>query len=667
MFLRSRFAVIAVVVALAAVTQVFGEEPVQSTAIGAKVGTSHELRDLRGTRRALSDFGHSKTIVLAFLGCECPISNLYVPRLIELEKSYRSKQVQFLAVYSNDSEDLDQIAGHSYDRDVPFPVLKDVGQQLAGAAGATRVPAVVVLDADMSVRYRGRIDDQYGSASRRQKPTRDDLQSAIEEVLAGKKVSVPETPVDGCLIERSPKSSARRDVTFAKDVARIMQQRCQNCHRPGQSAPFSLLTFDDVVKRGRMIREVTTQKRMPPWHADGRFGQFMNDRRMTKDEIATVAAWVDAGMPRGNDKDMPAPAKFVDGWAHGKPDLVISMPQEYEVPATGSLPYQHWEIDPGFTEDKWITVAEARPGVASVVHHIVVYILAPGQRQPFLPDGTLSVLVGWAPGDLGTVCPPDTAMRIPKGSRFRFEMHYTPSGSVVKDRSSVGITFAPKPPRFEMFTNAFANETIQIPPHDPHYRAEATLRFRGDARILSFVPHMHWRGKNYFYEVIYPDGKREPLLSVPRWDFNWQNVYQLKEPMKLPKGAKLHAVAHWDNSKNNPLNPAPEKSPSFGLQTWDEMMVGWVAYVWERPEIAAEMAKNPVSQADAFFDRLDRNGDDVVTPDEIPAQLKPAIALTGVKVPEKMTRADFVKLFEELRKMFPRQPQPKKPDGEKKQ
>jgi hypothetical protein len=227
----------------------------------------------------------------------------------------------------------------------------------------------------------------------------------------------------------------------------------------------------------------------------------------------------------------------------------------------------------------------------------------------------------------------------------------------------VGITFAKEAPKFELYTNAFANESIVVPPNDPHYRAEATLRFPADARVLSFVPHMHWRGKDYFYEVITPGGKKETVLSVPRWDFNWQNVYQLKEPLKMPKGSRLHAVAHWDNSRNNPLNPAPEKSVRFGLQTWDEMMVGWVAYVWERPETAAELAKNPPSQADQFFDRLDRNGDDVLTPDEFPEQMKPFIVASGVKLPEKMTREEFRKLFEQMSGFF----RPKKPgDGEKK-
>ena len=173
-------------------------------------------------------------------------------------------------------------------------------------------------------------------------------------------------------------------------------------------------------------------------------------------------------------------------------------------------------------------------------------------------------------------------------------------------------------------------------------------RLRADARIISFLPHMHWRGKDYSYEVIYPGGKKETLLSVPRWDFNWQNVYQLQEPLRLPKGTRLHAVAHWDNSRNNPYNPAPDKTVRFGLQTWDEMMVGYVTYVWERPETAAELAKKPLSPADQMFDRLDQNGDDFITRDEVPEQLRPLLLLNGL--PERIDRAQFAKVYEEMRK-----------------
>jgi peroxiredoxin len=630
----------------------------ETTPLGTKVADVGTVRDLRGNRRALHSFAGHRALVLAFVGTDCPISNLYLPALVDLEKRYRTQNVQFLAVYPNESEDLDQIAAHASDRDVPFPVLKDCGQRLADAVGVNRVPSVAILDGDFVLRYRGRVDDRYGPGYRRDKATRNDLGQALDEVLAGKPVSVAATEADGCLLDRHEAAPARKDVTFSKDVAPVLQRRCQACHRPGEAAPFALLTYEDAKKHGRMIREVVTQHRMPPWHADRRYGHFANDRSLKPEEIDTLAAWADAGMPRGDDRDLPRPVDWPQGWLLGKPDLVLSMPEEFHVPADGSLPYKNWVVDPGFTEDRWVRVAEARPGARAVVHHVVVYIQPPGGQRSGR-DGTLSVLVGWAPGDLGLVCPPDTALRVPKGSKLRFELHYTPNGTGVTDRTSVGITFARTPPRYELFTNAFANESILLPPHEEHYRAEATLRLRADALLISCVPHMHWRGQDYRYEILYPDGKRETILSVPRWDFNWQNVYRFAEPVKLPKGARLHAVAHWDNSRNNPYNPAPDKAVRWGLQTWDEMMVGWVAYVYQRPEEAAALAKQPLSQADQWFDRLDRNGDDVITPDEIPDRLKPLLLAGGVTIPAKMDRKQFAVFFEEMRKRMPqRRPNP---------
>jgi thiol-disulfide isomerase/thioredoxin len=639
------------------------DEPIKAAAIGDKIENSDSLRDLRGGKRPLSGFKGHKAIVLVFLSADCPVSNLYVPAIIELEKKYRDKKVQFLAVYPNESEDLDEVAGHVRDRDLPFLALKDFGQRLAAQVGIERVPSVAVLDGDYVLKYRGRISDQYGAGVRREKATRDDLREALEEVLAGKKVTVAETEGDGCIIDKQAKSTVKTEVTFAKQIAPILQKRCQACHRPGQSAPFALMNYEDAAKHASMIRELTSQRRMPPWYADPRFGHFSNDRRLSREEIELLTAWVDQKMPKGDDKDLPKPVQWVKGWINGKPDLVLSMPEEFEVPADGVLPYKHWIIDPKFTEDKWVKISEAQPQNPQVIHHLVVYIQEDGSNNPIGKDGNLRILVGWAPGDLGYVAAPDTAMRVPKGSKLRLEMHYTPNGTKVKDRSSIGLTFADKPPKFELFLNELANMSFEIPPNDPHYRADATFRFRADARILSFTPHMHWRGKDYQYEVIYPDGKKEMLLSVPRYDFNWQNVYRFKEPLKVPKDTRIHSVAHWDNSANNPFNPDPTKPVQFGLQTWEEMMVGFVAYVWENPDTAAELAKHPPSMIDQLFDRLDTNGDGFITPDEIPTQFKPLIAASGVPLPDKLSREEFTKLVEGfMKKMGPKKKaEPKKP------
>jgi hypothetical protein len=645
-----------VLLALTPVLQADAKKNPAPVAPGQKVPGGSVLRDLRGSRRSLHDFKDNKAVVLVFLGTQCPVSNLYVPSVLEMEKKYREQGVLFLAVYPNDGEDLDQIAMHSHDRDVPFPVLKDVGQILADQVGVTRVPSVAVLGGDFTLRYRGRIDDRYGVGHRKQKPTRNDLAEAVDEVIAGKKVTTAETEADGCLLQRPVKKPARTDITYSKQVSRILQKRCQSCHRPDQAAPFSLLTYDDAKRHARMLKEVTTQRRMPPWQADPRHGKFASDPRLDREEIDTLSAWVDAGMPKGDEKDLPKPINWPQGWSIGKPDVVYTMPQEFEVPAQGVLSYKYFTVETNYKEDRWVKLAEARPGATSVVHHVVVYILKPGQSQPFTTDGSMSVLVGWAPGDLGLKMPPDTALRIPAGARLLFELHYTPNGTKAKDRSSVALIFAKKPPKYELFVNSFDNESIKLKPNDPHYKAETTFRVRADARIIGFVPHMHWRGKDYFYEAIYPDGKKETLLSVPRWDFNWQNFYRFKDPKRVPAGTRIHSVAHWDNSRNNPLNPDSSKTVNFGLQTWDEMMVGWIAYVYERPEAAEEVRKNPPKPAEIWFNRLDRNGDDVVSAGEISENMKLFLLLNGVKTPSRMTRKEFEPYYAEMQKRFEKRP-----------
>lgn len=646
-------------------TSTSAKEKPSAKKIGEKVDNSRSLRDLRGSRRSLHSFGGDRHLVLAFLGTDCPLSSVYVPTLNKLSDTYHKKGIQFLAIYPNDNEDFDAVAAHSYDRDIPFPVLKDLNQQLAHTVGVTRVPSVVILDTEFKLRYRGRIDDRYGVGFRRPKATRSDLEEAIKEIVASKKVSIAETEADGCLLDIAGKLPARKDVTYANQISRILQKRCQNCHRPNQAAPFSLLSYRDAVSHAKMLKEVTRQKRMPPWHADSRYGKFANDRSMPNEEINLLTAWVDSGMPFGEKKDLPKEMKFPEGWTLGKPDWILEMPEVYEVPAEGVVPYKHFTIEPDFKEDRWVQMAEARPGAAEVVHHVVVYILKPGQRRPFSSDGSMNILVGWAPGDLPLICPPGTALRIPKGSRLMFELHYTTVGKKVKDRSKIGVTFAKKPPEREIFINSFANESIQLPPREQHYRAEATLRLKADARIISLTPHMHWRGKSFYYEAILPNGETKTLLSVPRWDFNWQSTYLFEKPVKLPKGTKIHAVAHWDNSKNNPYNPDPTETVNFGLQTWDEMMVGWVTFVWEDPETPQKLAKEKVSRAELMFERFDRNGNDFVEVKEVPARLITILKFSGVKVPEKMDRKEFEAFFEEMMKRFRRSQQSQSQQNQK--
>jgi hypothetical protein len=256
------------------------------------------------------------------------------------------------------------------------------------------------------------------------------------------------------------------------------------------------------------------------------------------------------------------------------------MEKEFKVPAAGVLNYQRFTVDPGLKEDAWIQAAECRPGNRAVVHHILVYILKPGTRNPYSPDGTAATLAGWAPGDMPVIYPPGTARLIPANSKLLFEVHYTPNGTEQTDRSSVGVIFAKKPPERVAETNILANLTFKIPPKEGNVRGKMTFTFPEDALVLSFMPHMHLRGTSAKYVALYPDGKTETLLSVPDYDFSWQSVYRYAEPLKIPKGTKLTWSGTWDNSPDNPRNPDPTKEVFWGLQTWDEMQNGWMDVVW---------------------------------------------------------------------------------------
>ena len=556
---------------------------VSPPATGAVV-PDFSLKDIHRRSRSLGGFKDKKAFVVIFVDTECPVAALYLPGLIEWHRKYAGLGVQFLAIDSSRQDAFVSVSAFAQERNVPFPVLKDFDQQVADAFGARRTPEAFLLDAHHVIRYHGRIDDQYKIGVSRDKPTSRDLLEALDLLLAGKPITNPTTEVSGCPIERSGEPRKGVEVTYAKHVASILQKRCQECHRSGEIGPFSLQTYEDAQKRTSRIREAVLEERMPPWHADPRFGHFANDRRLSQDERDTLLAWIDQGALKGNDKDLPPPLKFTQGWKIGDPDKVFTMAKEFKVPATGVLDYQRFVVDPGFKEDVWVQAAECRPGNRKVVHHIIVYVLPPGRREPYEADGTAAVLVGWAPGDMPAIYSPNTGRHVDAGSSLVFEVHYTPNGTEQIDRSSVGIRFALKPPANSIEMNILANMIFRIPPGVPDYKGQMAFTFPEDALLLSFMPHMHLRGVSARYEMTFPDGTAQTLLSVPDYDFGWQSVYRFATPLNVPRGSKLTWTGGWDNSADNPRNPDPKKSVFWGLQTWDEMQNGWMEVVWKKPK-----------------------------------------------------------------------------------
>jgi len=350
-----------------------------------------------------------------------------------------------------------------------------------------------------------------------------------------------------------------------------------------------------------MIREVVDQRRMPPWHADPRYGHFKNDRSLSARERATLLAWVDQGAPLGDAAKLPAPGAFPDGWSIGTPDAIFEIPKPYVVAAQGVLGYVNLRVPTNFTEDRWIQAAEAQPGDRSVVHHIIVYVDDhKGDRNRRVE----AHLCGFAPGDLPSVYEPGTAKRIPAGSDLVFQIHYTPSGEVRTDRSRVGLTFAKVPVEHQAYTRGIAQQRFLIPPGAENHPVQSSYTFPRDSHLINFMPHMHLRGKSFQYEATFPDGHKEILLSVPAYDFGWQTSYILAEPMAMPKGTRIDCLAHFDNSTRNPANPDPARAVMWGDQTFEEMMIGYVDYVEDGPI----SARPPVEEKKADAAAQSRSG-----------------------------------------------------------
>ncbi len=561
-----------------------------ATPVGKKI-ESFTLPDFHGNMQSLDQY-QGKPVVVAFIGTECPLARNYGPRLRDLAAEFEKQGVGFLAIDSNQQDSLSEIANYAKGAGIAFPVLKDNNNEIADRFGAVRTPEAFVLDKDRVVRYWGRIDDQYGfkTGAGYVKPKLNErsLADAVEQVLAGKEVARPVTKADGCFIGRVAKVTPHGEVTYSKQIARIMQDRCVECHRKGEVAPFTLTSYEDAASWAETIREVVQEGRMPPWFADPRYGKFNNDCRMSDDEKQLISTWVDNGCPQGNTADLPEPRKFVDGWQIGEPDQIVYMRDEpYTVPAEGTVDYQFFTVDPGWTEDKWIQATESRPGNRSVVHHIIVFV-QPKEGGDFGGRGGIG---GYAPGMTPSLNPPGTAVFVPAGSKLVFQLHYTTNGVEQSDRSMIGVRFADPKTVKRMVRGGLVGDTaFKIPAGDSNYEVKAKHLFLKDTLLVNLTPHMHLRGKDFKYEAEYPDGTREVLLSVPNYDFNWQLRYLFKEPKLMPKGTRLHCTAHFDNSADNLANPDPTQVVTFGDQTWEEMMFGFYTSIDPKQDLTAGVA-----------------------------------------------------------------------------
>jgi hypothetical protein len=378
-------------------------------------------------------------------------------------------------------------------------------------------------------------------------------------------------------------TTSENNVTFTKDVAPIFYKNCTGCHRPGEIAPMSLLTYNDARPWAKSIREKVANRDMPPWHADPKYGEWRNDRRISQEAISTILAWVNNGAKEGDPKDLPAMPEYTPGWRIGKPDQTFSAPEQ-SVPAEGVVDYQYLTVATNFKEDRWITSAEIRSSAHAVVHHVIVFVQEPGATSRL--QGRL--LVGFAPGEDPAVFRAGYGRKIPAGSNLLFQIHYTPNGTAMKDTTTVGLIYAKTPVEHTVVTRPVLQTAFEIPAGNPNYEVKSSFTFNESAQLYSFMPHMHLRGKDFEYKAVFPDGTSRILLSVPRYDFSWQTYYILKDPIAVTKGTRIECVAHFDNSTNNKYNPDPTKNVRWGDQTFEEMMIGWMSFVYDSPPAATK-------------------------------------------------------------------------------
>jgi mono/diheme cytochrome c family protein len=501
-----------------------------------------------------------------------------------LERSYRDKGVQFVAVNSGPNDTIAEMAAQAVEYGIEFPFVKDFEGRVADELGVSRTPECVVLDAKRSLRYRGRIDDQFRPGGQRQAPTRNDLAEAIDAVLASKDVAVATTPVDGCLIARfSDKSD--KVVTYADHVAPILAKHCQSCHQPNTAAPFALLTFDQAKARGPMMAEVVAEGRMPPWFAPSREGDLIRHHSLSVAEREAVVRWVKSGMARGDDSRLPKPPEEKPAkWFIGEPDLVLTT-TTYDLPASGDIPYKYAPLMHTFAEDTWIENLQIMPEVARTVHHANLLHFKLGETPK-----ESNFITGFVPGGEPMNLNAGVAYKIPKGSMLMLQVHFVTTGKPEKAKLSVGLKFARGKVDQQLRHILFVDTKYTIPPGAPAHPVKVQRTLDRDAIGVGLFTHMHVRGKAMSFTAHLPDGRDERLLTVANYNFEWQVPYRWEPGKKLiPKGTKLECVALYDNSPFNPYNPDPAKAVRDGPQTYHEMMNGFLFYIDANEKLGLEI------------------------------------------------------------------------------
>lgn len=557
------------------------------------------FKDLDGKAGKLSGMMGENGLIIAVRSVGCPLSKKYAPTLKRLHDTWSSRGFGLLFINPCEGDTVADMQGEVKAYGFKSRYAADPGAKIAAALGAFRTTDVFVLDAGRTLVYRGAIDDQYGIGYARNAPSETWLNDALTAIAGGRRVEVPATSAPGCELPIKAAAPSAGAVTWHNRISRIVQQNCQECHREGESGPFELMTYKDVKSSRAMIERVVGNRTMPPWFADPKHGQWKNDRSLSDRDREDLLAWIKADCPKGDPADAPKPMSFVTGWHLGRPDAILRMPRPIQVPAEGVVNYKYITVPTRFSEDKWVSAVEVRASAPEVVHHVLVFVKYPkdhprAKDQPRFKGGLKGYFAGLVPGQNFLRFPKGTAKFLPKGAILVFQLHYTTCGRAVTDQTKLGLHFTTTPER-ELRTLGIYNTRFRIPPGDGSHTVLADRRLRTPTRIFGFSPHMHLRGKAFRYDAVLPDGTTRTLLNVPRFDFNWQLFYQLREPVDLPAGTVIKCEAVFDNSADNPANPNPKKTVRFGEQTWEEMMIGYYNAVELNESLRPKSAPKPAA------------------------------------------------------------------------
>lgn len=537
--------------------------------------------NLDGSRGRLSDLARCRALVVAVDDIGCPVSNRYAPSLNALAHEYETAGACFVRVNFAASLSASVARDHVSRYDLRGRYVLDPQGEFGRALRVQTTTDTFVLDSARTLLYRGAIDDQYGVGYVKPEAKHRYLRDAISSVLSGTDVRVKATAASGCLLDFSPGGApASREITYHNRISRIVSRSCQQCHRPGGGAPLPFLEYAEVRDRAPTIRYVLEKRLMPPWNIAPGSGPWANDFGLTDEERQHFIVWIERGCPEGNPQDEPPTRRVVSGWRIGRPDAVLRIPTPVRIPAQGFVPYKSAYVKTDFPGDRWVQKVEIVSRFPEALHHLLAFTLPPGQAT--LPGGeqrfgavfTSELFTGAGPGGSVSEYPEGTARFLPRGAVLWLQLHYVPTGRKIEDRPEIALVFARNPPRRALFSRLVVNLAIEIPAGDPHHEESAEYTFARPAKIYSFFPHMHYRGKAFRYELTLPDGSRKELLNVTRFDFNAQHSYDLLTPLDVPAGSRLRVVGIFDNSAANRANPDLRKTVRYGDESTDEMLIG---------------------------------------------------------------------------------------------